>query len=339
MTIKKVATIAGVSIATVSRFFNNPNQVSAETRVKVQAAIKRINYTPNRLAQNLRRGKTGLIIVVAPKISSPEYEPIIRQLNQTAKERSYNLLAQEAQPHELNLHYYQEMLRCKQADGFILLTGLPEESGKVALKEPLPIVLASEPLPKGTRINLPSININHYRAAKDATQYLISLGHKHIAFLAANPFRLSSTQHQAGFVQAMSSHGLSIFGRIINQQPKQIFVHEALEHLLGTQPRPTAIFCNDDDMALQVMHLLKEKDFSIPKDISVMGFNNIRYGELSNPPLTSVKLPGEAIADQAIELLFEMIENQSKTLRPFIFKHSLVIRQSTTPPKKMKNKQ
>ncbi|MBX2809825.1 MAG: LacI family transcriptional regulator [Cellvibrionaceae bacterium] len=332
MSIKKVATIAGVSIATVSRFFNNPNQVSKATRERVEKAIKRINYSPNTLAQNLRRGKTGLIIAVVHKVSSAAYEPIINQLNQSTKENHYNLLVKETSKEEINLDYYQQMLRCKQADGFIVFTGLPAQTNGLPIEKPLPIVLVCEPHCSESKINLPSIAINDYRAAKEATQYLIRLGHQHIAFAAPKHTQLTMTQRQAGFIHALTRQDLPVFGRLLAQQYEHLPLHQKLHQLLETQPAPTAIFCADDDTAIETIHLLKQKGLKVPQDISVMGFNDIRYARITDPPLTTVALPIESIGTQAIDTLFNLMDSPSHFSQPIILDHKLIIRQSTAPP-------
>ncbi|MBX2808113.1 MAG: LacI family transcriptional regulator [Cellvibrionaceae bacterium] len=332
MSIKKVATIAGVSIATVSRFFNNPNQVSKATREKVEQAIKRINYTPNTLAQNLRRGKTGLIIAVVHKASFAAYEPIINQLNQSTRDNHYNLLVKETDRDAINLADYQQMLRCKQADGFIVFTGLPAHSGALAIEKPLPIVLVCEPQPPASKINLPSIAINDYKAAKEATQYLIRLGHQHIAFAAPKHTQLTIAQRQAGFIHALTRQGLPVFGRLLTQLYQDLPLQQKLAQLLAIKPAPTAIFCADDDTAIETLHLLKQQGLKIPEDISVMGFNNIRYARITDPPLSTVALPTEAIGTQAIDTLFNLMDSPSHFSQPLILDHQLIIRQSTAPP-------
>jgi LacI family repressor for deo operon, udp, cdd, tsx, nupC, and nupG len=329
MSIKKVANIAGVSIATVSRFFNNPNQVSKQTREKVEEAIKRINYTPNALAQNLRRGKTGLIIVVIPRISSPLYESIIKQLNKSAKENGYHLLVKEAGFNSLPLDYYEQMIRCKQADGFILLVGLADQEPDDIKKE-LPIVLACEPHKfQNSNGSLPCITINYTSAAEEATDYLIHLGHEAIAFMARDHEPLTVSEQQAGFQKAMLSHDLCIFGRLLNKQYDNLSIQEKLKKLLETTPQTTAILCSDDDTAIELLHCIKTLGLKVPDDISVMGFNNVRYTEMTDPPLTTVHQPMIDIGDYAMKTLFDRIDGNSTQSEQELFKHQIIIRNST----------
>ncbi len=330
MSIKKVAHAAGVSIATVSRFFNNPNQVSKETREKVQQAIKRLNYTPNTLAQNLRRGKTGLIIAVIPKISSPRYESLIKQLNKSANDNGYTLLVKEAEFNSLSLDYYQNMIRCKQADGFILLVGLPKESAH-KIDSTLPIVLISEPhsLLNGNRLSY--LSIDYCQAVQEATEYFISLGHSSIAFIANNYSPLTISEQQKGFSQAMTTAGLSLSGRIIPSHQHTLNLQEKLRLLLGTKPTPTAIFCADDYTAIESLHWIKAEGMKIPDDISVIGFNDTRYTEITSPPLTTIKQPMDVIGAEAMALLYKLIDGQPTSSDPTTYEHKLIIRNSTSP--------
>lgn len=329
MSIKKVANIAGVSIATVSRYFNNPDKVSRRTQEKVQNAIDAINYSPNALAQNLRRGKTGLIIVVVSKISSSLYEPIIRQLNKLAREHSYNLLVKESDFNSLPLGYFENMIRCKQSDGFIILTGLQPQSYQLP-KELLPIVLACEPSLRPD-CNLPRLTINYAEAAKDATRYLIKNKHQHIAFIAQNYSSTSTLEQQRGYLEAMQEAGLQSLGRIIDMENQQLSLQKKLNLLLETNPRLTAICCADDETAIETMHWLKARGFKIPENISVIGFHNTYFSKLCDPPLTTINNPMEEMGEQAIKLLFSIINSEPLEKSPNTFNHNIVIRHSTRP--------
>ncbi|MGH1485693.1 MAG: LacI family DNA-binding transcriptional regulator [Cellvibrionaceae bacterium] len=330
MSIKKVANIAGVSIATVSRFFNNPNQVSKQTREKVEEAIKRINYTPNTLAQNLRRGKTGLVIVVIPRISSPLYESIVKQLNQAAKANGYHLLVKEAGFNSLPLDYYQQMIRCKQADGFILLVGLADKDLS-KIEKNLPIVLACEPYQfNGMEYPLPCMTIDYSLAAQEATEYLIHLEHKAIAFMARDHEPLTVSEQQSGYQSAMEENKLPVIGRFLNHEYDRLSIQEKLQKLLDTAPRPTAILCSDDDTAIELLHCIKTLGLRVPEDISVMGFNNVRYTEMTDPPLTTVHQPMIDIGDTAMNTLLALIDGDLPPNKDKEFNHKIIIRNSTS---------
>ena len=332
MSIKKVASVAGVSIATVSRFFNSPNQVSKQTRKKVEEAIKRLDYRPNTLAQNLRRGKTGLIIVVIPKISSPLYESIIKQLNKTAKENDYHILVKEAEFNSLPLDYYQQMIHCKQADGFVLLVGLSDQN-KDKTDNNTPVVLACEPHHfRAGSPHLPCMAIDYQNAAEEATQYLIHLGHTNIAFIAHNYQTLTISEQQSGFQSAMTNANLSLSGRLIDENESNLKIQQKLKKLLQVEPKLTAILCSDDETAIELLHYIKTIGLKVPEDISVMGFNNVGLTETSDPPLTTVNQPMVDIGREAINALLLLIDRKPLSPQLKNFKHAIVVRNSTSCP-------
>jgi LacI family repressor for deo operon, udp, cdd, tsx, nupC, and nupG len=334
MSIKKVANIAGVSIATVSRFFNNPSQVSKRTRVKVENAIKKINYQPNALAQNLRRGKTGLIIVVTPSICSPLYTSLMNQLHESAHRQGFNLLVKEAEFNSLSLGYFQNMIRCKQADGFVLLTGLAQQN-HIELDVNLPLVLISEPHQiQASNQQLPYLSIDHTGAAREATEYLIDLGHQTIAFIAPTYNSFAVSLQIDGYKKAMSRADLPVFDNLaISLIDENLTIEEKLKHSLTSPSKPTAILCSDDETAIEVLHFAKKHGLKVPNDISIMGFNNTHIAEISDPPLTSIDQPMSTIGDDAVRLLTKLINKEEfKLSEQNTFHHKIIIRQSTTPP-------
>ncbi|MGH1438748.1 MAG: LacI family DNA-binding transcriptional regulator [Cellvibrionaceae bacterium] len=332
MSIKKVAKIAGVSIATVSRYFNNPDKVSKKTQEKVQYAIDKINYSPNTLAQNLRRGKTGLIITVVPKISSLLYEPIIKTINQLANNKEYTLLVKESGFNSLSLDYFKHMIRCKQSDGFIILTGLAPQAEQTS-NEALPIVLACEPAaPDDHSYNLPYLAINYFQAAKDATQHLLRNGHKQIAFIAQDYSSTSTLEQQRGYLNVMQEANLAVPEYHSAIDKKKLSLQDKLNTMIQSASKPTGIYCADDETAIEAMHWIKKNGLHIPQDISVMGFHNTRFAELCDPPLTTINNPMADIGEQAMKILFEIIDsNSTASSDSKRFKHQIIVRESTHP--------
>lgn len=327
MSIKKVANIAGVSIATVSRYFNNPDKVSKKTQEKVQSAADKIDYSPNSLAQNLRRGKTGLIIAVVPTLSSSVFEPIIRQLNQLAKDQDYTLLLKEAECNSLTVDYFKYLLRCKQADGFIVLSGINTANNSSIKHSKMPVVLAHEP-DLSKQSGLPCLSIDYFSAAQEATQYLIDHHHKHIAFVSQYSQANSVKELERGFQSTIQTNQGDISVYSLNKNEQTLSIKEKVNQLLNNSPKPTAVLCADDGTAIEVIHWLKQKGLRVPDDISVMGFHNTHYSALSDPPLTTVNNPLVNIGHHTIEILFQLINNESveEPIQPF--KHSIVERGS-----------
>ena len=336
--IKEVAKLAGVSIATVSRYINNPDQVKANTAAKVKIAIGKTGYAPNTLAQNFRRGKTQQIIVVIPSVGVPFFEGVMRGIWRVAKEQNFNILVMETHYNTLAFDDYSRMIFSKQADGIILLSSLsPFEEPIVDQnggKHP-PIVLSLENV--ATELShFPSVRIDNIAAAKDATSYLIDLGHRNIAFIYGRPHENSTlTEYrERGFRQAMSDAGISVNESwVIDGKMSIDGARQAARQMLHYGKRPSAVFCANDEMAMGVLHEIKHAGLKVPQDISVVGFDDIRFAEVSDPPLTTVSQPAEEIGERTMFRLCKAIEQEDIGPGAEIVPHKLVVRKSTAPAK------
>lgn len=332
MSIKKVASIAGVSIATVSRFFNSPNKVSEKTRQRVAGAIKQLNYSPNTLAQNLRRGKTGLVIAVVDKLSSPLYSSIIDHLSAYAAGKGYTLLSQQSIENTTHSPYdCENMVRNKQADGYILFTQFTEQNRAAHIDNKSVIALVCEIPQKKNNGNHLSVAIDDFKAADEATEYLIEQGHKKIAFIHCGKKSATIKQRHLGFLAAAQRHNISSFIEQRSTLNQDIPLQEKLHDLCHQEDRPTALFCADDDLAIETLHYLTKQSLKVPDDISLIGFNNSPYSALTDPPLTTIEAPTKDIAINAFDSLLSLMEGNAPSLSRTVVEHSLVKRESTKP--------
>jgi len=333
MSIKEVANIAGVSIATVSRFFNNPSKVSSSTRERVADAIEQINYSPNALAQNLRRGKTGLIIAVVNQLSSPFYSAVIDHLSRYASTKGYTLLSQQtSENNPPTLEDYEHRVRSKQADGFILFTNFPEQKHPINIENKPAIVLACEIPIKAKDNDRVSVGIDDFKAALDATEYLINQGHTKIAFIHTGLGSTAVKQRFLGYLAATKAHQIQLEENVVDNLNEDICLERKLDYIIGLQPRPTALFCADDDIAIKTLHFLKAQSLKVPEDISLIGFNNSPYSALTDPPLTTIEAPIETIATRAFDCLVSLMNNEQEPAHQTTLEHALIERKSTQAP-------
>ena len=307
MSIKKVAEIAGVSIATVSRFFSKPNLLKQATYERVKNAVDAVNYKPNTLAQNFRRGKSGLIIVVVYRIGNPIYENFTHAITTTAQAKGYDVLIKESSQAPVTVKYYQDMLNSKQADGLIVMTDMPQTNQKTQeILQQLPIVFIEGANHKDLS-STQYLGLDNYRAALKATNHLISLGHQHIVCISPEAINTAYMQRIKGYSDAIKQANFKTEKVLYAcQQPCNLPI--LLEQVLSTHPATTAIFCVDDDIAIDIMPLCKAAGHKVPNNISIMGFNNIRYASKTSPPLSTVELPLADIAHHAIQLLCNKID-------------------------------
>ena len=334
--IKEVAQLAGVSIATVSRCINKPEKVAKGTRLKVQEAIVETGYSPNTLAQSFRRGRTNLVMVVLPSVGDPFFTAVMRGIRAAAKTKGYSVLIEETQFNTMTANEIGAMLVSSQTDGIILLASMSPFGTEILSaksRRRLPIVVGCEKV-SSELADLPSVHIDNVAAAKEATNYLISQGHERIGMICGQETSLLTKDRELGYQAAMKEATLPIHvGWVAAGQLSISGARQATRELLNHNQPPTAIFCANDEMAIGCLHEVKTAGLNVPDDISVMGFDDIRYAAVSDPPLTTIGQPAEEIGERAMYRLCRRIEEGSGTSdKPEIVPHKLVIRQSVATP-------
>jgi len=228
------------------------------------------------------------------------------------------------------------MVVSRQADGIILLASLSPFGTEVLSshsRRALPIVIGCETI-SPELAGFPAVHIDNTAAAQDATNYLLDLGHRKIAFISGQDSSLLTEDRESGYRMAMKNAGLSIEdGWVLEGKLTIGGAMEATERLLRHRRRPTAIFCANDEMAMGAMHAIKTNGLRIPADISVIGFDDIRYAEILDPPLTTVHQPAGEIGERVMYRLLQQIEDgRAPAAEAEIVAHRLIKRQSVAPP-------
>jgi LacI family repressor for deo operon, udp, cdd, tsx, nupC, and nupG len=332
VSIKNVADRAGVSIATVSRCINDPDRVLALTRAKVEEAIAETGYEPNTIAQSFRRGHTNIIMVVLPSIGDPFFTEVIQGIRSVIDARGYSVVINETQFNTMKAREIGEILVSRQADGVILLASVFPFGSDVlskARRRGQPIVIGCEVISAELE-EFPSVHIDDVAAGQEATEFLISKGHSQIAFITGQASSLLTKDRERGYVSGMQAAGFKIEpGWIVEGRMTLDGAGEATRSLLEHQLRPTAIFCANDEMAMGCMHAIQRQGMSVPDDISVMGFDDIRYAAVSNPPLTTIAQPARDIGERTAQKILDAIESRGeRTTEPEIVTHTLIVRES-----------
>ncbi len=336
VSIKDVARIAGVSIATVSRFINEPERVREQTRKRVRDAIEQTGYSPNTLAQSFRRGKTHVIMVVLPSVGDPFFTGVMSGIRSVASDHGYSLLINETQFNTMTEDEIGSMVVSRLADGIVLLASLSPFGTRVLSARShraLPIVIGCETVSPELS-EFPGVHIDNVAAAQDATAYLQSRGHRKIAFISGQEQSLLTNDRESGFRQAMEEADYRIEdGWLVRGDMTLAGAIRATRGLLAHPQRPTAIFCANDEMAAGCIHAVKEAGLRVPEDISVMGFDDVRYAAVLDPPLTTISQPAEQIGERVMRrLLREIREGRNHGAESEIVSHELVIRSSVTEP-------
>jgi LacI family repressor for deo operon, udp, cdd, tsx, nupC, and nupG len=251
-----------------------------------------------------------------------------------AFEEGYNILLGDTQNMESRERSFANMVKSRQADGILLFcsrmpfTILPE----VPLADQLPpLVNACE---DNILEGIPKVNINNVAAADEAVNYLLSLGHKKIAAITGDDKAPSSISRLEGFKKSLGRANLPIRDEwVVNGNYCQRKTESATRKMMSLSEKPTAIFCFSDDMAISCMSVLMSMGYSIPKDISVLGFDNIGYASYCYPTLTTVCQPMVEIGAACMGLLLPQLRGEKMDGSKVILNHSIVVRASTGPVK------
>ena len=330
--IKDVARLAGVSIATVSRYLNNPESIRIDNRQKVEVAIEHVGYAPNSLAQSFRRGRTGTVMVMLPDVGDPFFSEVMRGIDRVASERKYSILIRETANNTLSLDHYSDMVLSKQADGIILLAStcpVTPLRPRASDGPPAPIVLGFENLMPHLG-PVAGVRIDNHAAAIEATQHLLDLGHRRIGFITGTLGSALTADRERGFLDAMADAGVGPGDhRIVEGRLTLEGAIEATDQLLSQPRPPTAVFCANDEMALGALHHIRSRGLAVPADISVVGFDDIRYAAIQNPPLTTVAQPRELIGERSMHRVLDAVEGSDISTTIEIVPHRLVMREST----------
>ena len=326
--IKDIAAKAGVSIATVSHALRKPGRVSEATRKKVLAAADEIGYTRNSLAASLRTSRSGNIVVIIPDVADNHVYGIIKAIEKVAHRRGYSVLLGDTQGSPEREREFAAMTRSRQADGIILMSHrLPFDVTKYDPHKLPPLVNACEFT--GHDI-FPTVAIDDFKAGMDATLHLVGLCHSEIAVITGDIETTSCQRRLKGFKAAMAQSGLRHNDRLIVRGEYSASCGEAATRaLLMQKERPTAIFCFSDEIAIGCMYALRQQNFDIPDDISVIGIDNIPFARYLAPPLTTIGQPTADIGSSCATILLDLIDGKPPETLHHILPHELLVRQST----------
>ncbi len=331
-TIKEVAVLAGTSTATVSRALAQPTHVSAVMYLKVQEAVRQTGYTPNLLARNLRRMESRSTLVLLPDIANPFFPEVVLGMEEVAHLKGYCVLLGDTKGAGQREQAYAEMLLSRQADGLIVLGGRVPEllmTKLISKTGSLPIVIACERI-RG--VSLPTVLIDNVAAAFTATWHLIDLGHRRIGFITGPSGNVLTKDRLAGYRKALTAAHIPIDATLVAAGDFSIAAGiTATTTLLALPTRPTALVASNDEMALGALHGAKRIGLRIPEDLSIVGFDDIRFSAVCDPPLTTISQPRQEIGRRAMNLLLEHLANPGSAPVEIVLEANLVVRSSTGP--------
>ena len=334
VTLRDVARRAAVHPGTVSRALNIETRalVNDETAQRVIDAAQELGYKPNPIARGLKTNRSYTVGVLIPDLTNPLFPPIVRGIEDRLGEAGYTSLIANTENDPERERSDVLALRARQVDGFITATARRDHEllwEMVAAGER--VVLVNRSIADGS---LPAVTGDDHAGVHLAVEHITALGHSRIAHLGGPQEVSTGYQRHHGFIEAMRDAGLVPdselvrFGRAFTEAEGARVCRELLD-----SGRPfTAIVAGNDLMALGCYDVLAERGLRCPADVSVVGFNDMRFADRFNPPLTTVGLPHYEIGAVAAELLLERLRDPAATPRQVTLAPALVVRASTAPP-------
>jgi LacI family transcriptional regulator len=311
VTIRQIADLAGVSIATVSRVVNGRGDVSDETRELVQRIVREHGYSVNRTARGLSAGRTGFVGVTVPKVAPVFFSSILSGAAEALYEQDMRIvLCPTEHEHDREVSLLDRLMH-GTTDGALLV--LPEETNEELenlLNHGYRFVVVDPLMQLNERI--PAVSAANSSGANQAVKHLLGLGHRRIGAITGPTGWLATEERRGGYHAALASAGIMPDPALEIATDFQIEGGiEAAGQLLDAPDRPTAIFGFNDNVAIGAMHAARARGLRIPEDVSIVGFDDIEWAEHVTPALTTVRQPLAEMGRMAVSLLTRLLDGQS----------------------------
>jgi DNA-binding LacI/PurR family transcriptional regulator len=330
MSIHEVAKRAKVSIATVSRTINGVPTVDPHLSRRVWKVIEELGYYPNTQARALVSGRSRIFGLIVSEITNPFFPEIVQGFEDMAVQHNYEvLLTSTVHDSKRMAHSVRRMIE-RQVEGVAVVTFGMEEALFEDLKArnvPLVFIDVGPPLPR-----ISNIRIDYLHGIRQAVQHLAAFGHERIAFISGPLALRSAAARQHAFSRSIEELGLSVDRRyLIEGNHTMDGGIAAMKTLLGLPKRPTAVICSNDMTAIGAMRESYEQGVRIPRDLSVIGFDDIRLAQFVTPPLTTVRMSQTEIARLAFDALLAEVQRKAPvpTGTEYTLSTTLVLRDST----------
>ncbi len=332
-TIIEVAVEAKVSPATVSRVVNGTQPVSPHLRKRVEEALRKYDYQPNPMARALKGNKTLAIGVIISDFANPFFTAVVRGVEEAALKADYSVILCNSDEDPQRERRYLELLKSKRIDGVIVSPTHDSDPEAYRMLGSTPIVLIDRNVPD---LEADMVRVDNFHGSYEAVTYLIGLGHIRIATIAGPTNVTTGIERLRGYRSALHDAGIPINPDLITVGDfRQESGYDRARQLLALDPRPTALFVANNLMTLGAMIALNEAGVQIPDDVSMVGFDEVDWAQLSRPPLTVVTQPAYEVGLDGAELLLRRIlEGNARKKQTLLLSPELVVRDSTAPPRR-----
>ena len=305
-----IAKLAGVSKSTVSRYLNN-GYVGTESREKIKKIIEETGFMPQSHAKSLRTGKTNLIGVIVPKISTETAPRVVQGITEVLSENNYDVLIANTNLSVEKEFEYLNIFKNNQVDGVIFMgTKITPRHKKIMDKLNVPIVVVAQYMD-----NYPCVYHDDFNAAKYMTEYLIGKGHKNIGFIGVyEEDRSVGLERKNGYIAALNENDLEV--DIENLKLGDFSYesgYELAKKLIKKKNIPTAIFAVTDNLAIATIDCLKDNGLNVPEDVAVVSIGDTRISQVVSPKLTTIHYYYKTSGRKSGEIMLELLKNGIKT--------------------------
>ncbi len=328
MNIKEVAKRASVSTATVSRTINDPAKVRPHTAERVRKAIADLNFYPNTHARTLVSGRSRMVGLIVSDITNPFFPELVKSFENHAVQSGLEVILGNTDYDPERMAGCVRRMVERKVDGVAIMTSETDPDLLIELnRKNIPTVLLDTGKPGPLTAN---VTIDYGHGIHQAVRHLLELNHRQIAFIAGPLHLASARTRQSAFLEGLEKAGVPVQGEMVVHGDHKIEGGtQAMKSLLNLPVRPTAVIASNDLMAIGALSAIHDAGLKVPDDISLVGFDDISFARLTQPPLTTVALSREQLAIMALTAIEKLIAQSSCEQPECSLPTRLVIRNST----------
>ncbi len=333
-TVVDVARRAGVSTSTASRVLRGHGYAAVQTRDRVLEAAKELGYVPNQIARSLRLQWTKMIGLLIADVENSFYSVIAKNVESVAKKAGYHVVLCNSNDDPDEEKEYLSLLETIQIDGLILTPTAPNRRALERLCQKGIAIVQIDRMVEGLRAD--TILVDNEAGAASAVNHLIEAGHTRIGILSGSLEVTTGQQRLAGYERALREHGIPLQPELVRAGSfRRDHAIEDVHALIKTRPAPTAIFAANNILAEACLLVFADLGITVPRDMSLVTFDDTNWMSINNPPITTVHQPIADMARSAAELVLQRIQgNQANLPNTAIFHPILIVRDSVAPPRK-----
>lgn len=331
-TIRDVANLAGVSYQTVSRVINGEARVAPQTRERVQTAITTLGFRPSEMARNMALGRTRLLACLSPNLTDYTFACLIESAEIEARKHGYMLVSSSAPDVDTFAELVEQMISSRDAAGLLVINPYIDERHRLLPRGTPTVFMGARPRSNAAD----SVALDDEGAGRAATQYLLGLGHRRVAMVSGPLVEDCSQDRTTGYQAALQAAGIA-FERslVIEGDWSATSGYDAFMQLAVSGQQPSAVFAQNDRMAVGIIRAARDRGLRVPEDLSVIGIDDMPLASYFDPPLTTMRQDLATIGREAAGMLLRAIEHPdtygAATGRQHVRRSAeLVVRRSTS---------